>query len=132
MMLAWVCLEHGRPVEAQELANQSLKFARQAEHIQIAGWAQLVLGRSHVANGHRGESKENLLTAEQNGKWRADHELVFLARLFLLQWSHVFDDRILLRIMRDHVRAGLKKLHLLRNHRVLAAEILEAVSQEGS
>jgi transcriptional regulator with XRE-family HTH domain len=132
MMLSWIFLEHGRTTDADQFANQSLKFARQAEHIQIAGWAHLVLGRLYVASGNRGEAKEHLLTAEQNGKWRADEELVMLARLFLMQWSYVFDDKILLRIMRDHVRAGLKKLHLLRNHRALASEILKQMPQEGS
>jgi tetratricopeptide (TPR) repeat protein len=132
MKLSEVCLELDRPAEAQELAKQSLKFAKQATDTQVAGWAHLVLGRLHLARRERGDAKEHLLTAEQNGKWRADDELVLLARVFLMQWSHLFEDKILLRIMRDHVRAGLKKLHLLRNRRMLAAAILGEISQEGS
>jgi transcriptional regulator with XRE-family HTH domain len=132
MKLSEVCLELDRPAEAQELAKQSLRFAKQATDTQVAGWAHLVLGRLHLARRERGDAKEHLLTAEQNGKWRADDELVLLARVFLMQWSHLFEDKILLRIMRDHVRAGLKKLHLLRNRRMLAAAILGEISQEGS
>jgi transcriptional regulator with XRE-family HTH domain len=129
--LAELCAQTGRSSEAWTLAKQCLAFAKKAEHVALVGWGHLALGRLHIASRDRGESKEHLLTAEQNGKWRGDEELLFLARVSLMEWSHVFDDKVLIRFMREHVRTGLKKLRLARHYRALASAALNATHQEG-
>jgi hypothetical protein len=129
--LAELCAQTGRASEARTLAMQCLTFAKKAEHVGLVGWGHLVLGRLHTASRDRGEAKEHLLTAEQNGKWRGEEELLFLARLALMEWSQVFDDKILIRFMREHVRSGLRKLRLPRHYRALASAALKAMHQEG-
>jgi hypothetical protein len=129
--LAELCAQTGRASEAWTLAKQCLTFAKKADQLALVGWGHLVLGRLYTASRDRGESKEHLLTAEQNGKWRSDKELLFLARLALMEWSHVFEDKLLIRFMREHVRTGLKKLRLARHYRALASAALNATHQEG-
>jgi transcriptional regulator with XRE-family HTH domain len=129
--LAELCAQTGRASEAWTLAKQCLTFAKKAEHVALVGWGHLVLGRLHTASRDRGEAKEHLLTAEQNGKWRGEEELLFLARLALMEWSHVFEDKLLIRFMREHVRSGLRKLRLPRHYRALASAALNATHQEG-
>lgn len=63
--MAEIQLARGRVDEAHVLAREAFTFARRSEHVSMTSWADLSLGRTHMANSDREVSKEYVLQAER-------------------------------------------------------------------